>query len=75
MEVTDQRKRRQEAREKRSRDLVDGLIEYISLDNENYKYVIIASKENANMIMEEVLFFNPFSPKSCNIHGCGTDSH
>ncbi|KAM0913813.1 hypothetical protein ACQ4PT_011920 [Festuca glaucescens] len=53
MEVTDQRKRRQEAREKRSRDLVDGLIEYILSDNENYKYVIIARKENADMIMEE----------------------
>ncbi|KAM0913809.1 hypothetical protein ACQ4PT_011917 [Festuca glaucescens] len=53
LEATDQHKRRQEAREKRSRDLVDGLIEYISSDSENYKYVIIASKENANMIMEE----------------------
>ncbi|CAM0952418.1 unnamed protein product [Alopecurus aequalis] len=28
-------------------------MEYISSDNENYKYIIIASKENANMIMEE----------------------
>uniref|UniRef100_A0ACD5YG10 Uncharacterized protein n=1 Tax=Avena sativa TaxID=4498 RepID=A0ACD5YG10_AVESA len=51
--VTDQRKGRQEAREKRSRELVDGLVEYISSDNENYKYAIIASKENANMIMQE----------------------
>uniref|UniRef100_A0ACD5XTZ5 Uncharacterized protein n=1 Tax=Avena sativa TaxID=4498 RepID=A0ACD5XTZ5_AVESA len=53
LEETDQRKRRQEACEKRSRELVDGLVEYISSDNENYKYVVIASKENANMIMEE----------------------
>uniref|UniRef100_A0ACD5YDQ3 Uncharacterized protein n=1 Tax=Avena sativa TaxID=4498 RepID=A0ACD5YDQ3_AVESA len=53
LEATDQRKRRQEACEKSSRELVDGLVEYISSDNENYKYVVIASKENANMIMEE----------------------
>lgn len=53
LEVTDQRKQRQESREKCSRDLVDGLIEYISSDNENYKYFIIASKVNANIIMEE----------------------
>ncbi|KAE8801690.1 hypothetical protein D1007_22725 [Hordeum vulgare] len=52
-ELTYQHKRRLEVDEKRSRDLVDGLVEYISSDRENYRYAIMSIKENANMITEE----------------------
>ncbi|KAF7066613.1 hypothetical protein CFC21_072566 [Triticum aestivum] len=52
-EVTYQHKQRLEADEKRLRDLVDGLVESISSDSKNYRYVIMSIKENANMIMEE----------------------
>ncbi|CAM0952426.1 unnamed protein product [Alopecurus aequalis] len=49
----DQGKQRPKAFQKRARDFADGLLEYICSENENYKYVIIATKENANMLTKE----------------------
>ncbi|XP_051188845.1 uncharacterized protein [Lolium perenne] len=51
--VADQGKQRPKALQKRARDLADGLLEYICSENENYKYVLIATKENANMLTKE----------------------
>lgn len=51
--VADQRKRRQRFFQQRTRDFVDGLVQYISSHNESYRYFITASKENANMNMEQ----------------------
>jgi hypothetical protein len=53
--VADQGKQRPKALQKRARDLADGLLEYICSENENYKYVLIATKENANMLTKEVI--------------------
>lgn len=53
--VADQVKKRPKALQKCARDFADGLLEYICSENENYKYVLIATKENANMLMKEVL--------------------
>jgi hypothetical protein len=53
--VADQGKQRMKALQKRARDLADGLLEYICSENENYKYVLIATEENANMLTKEVL--------------------
>ncbi|CAN6205015.1 unnamed protein product [Urochloa humidicola] len=51
--IADQHKRRQKAFQQRTIDFVDGLVQYISSHNENYKYFITASKENTNIIMEQ----------------------
>ncbi|CAL5063387.1 unnamed protein product [Urochloa decumbens] len=51
--VADQRKRRLKAFRQSTIDFVDGLVQYISSHKENYKYFITASKENANIIMEQ----------------------
>jgi len=51
--AADQRKRRLMAFQQRTRDFVDGMVQYISSHNENYKYFLTASKENANIIMEQ----------------------
>ncbi|CAL5087354.1 unnamed protein product [Urochloa decumbens] len=51
--VADQRKRRLKAFRQRTIDFVDGLVKYISSHRENYKYFITASKENANIIMDQ----------------------
>ena len=54
--IADQvKKRPTKALQKCARDFADGLLEYIFSENENYKYVLIATKENANMLMKEVL--------------------
>lgn len=55
--VADQRKRRQKAIQQRTLDFVDGLVQKISSHNENYKYFLTASKDNANLIMEQVSSF------------------
>uniref|UniRef100_A0ACD5YD82 Uncharacterized protein n=1 Tax=Avena sativa TaxID=4498 RepID=A0ACD5YD82_AVESA len=51
--VADLGKQREKALQKRARDFADGLLDYICSENENYKYVIIATKENANMLMKK----------------------
>ncbi|XP_037438181.1 argininosuccinate lyase, chloroplastic-like [Triticum dicoccoides] len=56
--VADQVKKRSKALQKRARDFADGLLEYICSENENYKYVLIATKENANMLMKEGFISN-----------------
>ncbi|KAL6845961.1 hypothetical protein ACP4OV_023409 [Aristida adscensionis] len=52
--IADERKRRLKAFQQRARDFANRLVQHIS-SYENYKYMIIASKENANMIMEQGL--------------------
>lgn len=53
--VADRRKQSLKASQQRTRDFVDGLIQYVSSHNENYKYFITGSKLNANIIMEQVI--------------------
>uniref|UniRef100_A0A453LBA6 Uncharacterized protein n=1 Tax=Aegilops tauschii subsp. strangulata TaxID=200361 RepID=A0A453LBA6_AEGTS len=51
--VADQVKKRPKALQKCARDFADWLLKYICSENENYKYVLVATKENANMLMKE----------------------
>lgn len=63
MDGADNRKRRPKAFQQLARDFVDGLVEYILSSNENYEYIIVATKENDNLIMELVYFSLPVKRK------------
>jgi hypothetical protein len=52
--MCEEQEQRGEALEQCGRNFVDGIIQYVSSEKGYYKFIIIACKEKANMIMELV---------------------